>query len=166
MKISCRNLTTSIISSAFSNDRLVTSINSELMWPLIMTSSNENISALLALCEGNSPVTGEFPSQRPVTQSFDVFFDLCWEKDRDAGDLRRHRAHYDVTVMSYKVPWLIAGGCSFSQYIDLFDASAEIIRNNMEFRNNKPYHHLMAGMQPWCQHFSVPHDDVMAWELF
>ena len=33
-------------------------------------------SALLAFCAGNSPVTGEFPSQRPVTRSFDVFFDL------------------------------------------------------------------------------------------
>ena len=33
-------------------------------------------SALLVLCTGNSPVTGEFPSQRPVTRSFDVFFDL------------------------------------------------------------------------------------------
>ena len=32
----------------------------------------ETFSALLALCAGNSPVTGEFPSQRPVTQSFDV----------------------------------------------------------------------------------------------
>ena len=37
----------------------------------------ETISALLVLCEGNSPVTGEFPSQRPVMQSFDIFFDLC-----------------------------------------------------------------------------------------
>ena len=36
----------------------------------------ETFSALLALCAGNSPVTGEFPSQRPVTRSFDVFFDL------------------------------------------------------------------------------------------
>ena len=36
----------------------------------------ETFSAFLALCEGNSPVTGEFPSQRPVTRSFDVFFDL------------------------------------------------------------------------------------------
>ena len=35
----------------------------------------ETFSALLAHCEGNSPVTGEFPSQRPVTRSFDVFFD-------------------------------------------------------------------------------------------
>ena len=36
----------------------------------------ETFSALLAICAGNSPVTGEFPAQRPVTLSFDVFFDL------------------------------------------------------------------------------------------
>ena len=35
----------------------------------------ETFSALLALC-ANSPVTGELPAQRPVTRSFDVFFDL------------------------------------------------------------------------------------------
>ena len=34
---------------------------------------NETFSALLVLC--NSPVTGEFPSQRPVTRSCDIFFD-------------------------------------------------------------------------------------------
>ena len=33
----------------------------------------EAFSALLAICAGNSPVTGEFPAQRPVTWSFDVF---------------------------------------------------------------------------------------------
>ena len=36
--------------------------------------------ALLVLCAGNSPVTSEFPSQRPVTRSFDVFFDLLLNK--------------------------------------------------------------------------------------
>ena len=36
----------------------------------------ETYSALLAICAGNSPVTGEFPAQRPETRSFDVFFDL------------------------------------------------------------------------------------------
>ena len=36
----------------------------------------ETFSALLALCARNSPVPGEFPTQRPVTRSFDVFFDL------------------------------------------------------------------------------------------
>ena len=35
----------------------------------------ETVSALLALCVGNSPVPGEFPAQRPVTRSFDAFFD-------------------------------------------------------------------------------------------
>ena len=37
-------------------------------------------SALLAFCVGNSPVTGEFPSERPMTRSFDVFFDLHLNK--------------------------------------------------------------------------------------
>ena len=41
---------------------------------------NETFSAFLALCMGNSPVTGEFPSQRPVTRGFDVFFDLHLNK--------------------------------------------------------------------------------------
>ena len=36
----------------------------------------ETFSALLALCAGKSPVTGEFPSQRPATRSFDIFLDL------------------------------------------------------------------------------------------
>ena len=36
----------------------------------------ETYPALLAICAGDSPVSGEFPSQRPVTRSFDVFFDL------------------------------------------------------------------------------------------
>ena len=40
----------------------------------------ETFSALQALCVGNSPVTGEFLSQRPVTLSFDVFFHLCLDK--------------------------------------------------------------------------------------
>ena len=55
----------------------------------------ETFSALLAICE--------FPAQRPVTRSFDVFFDLRLNKRlskyREAGDLRRYRAHYGVIVM-------------------------------------------------------------------
>ena len=62
----------------------------------------ETFSALLVICAGNSPVAGEFPTQRPVTQCFDVFFDLRLNEQTngEAGDLRRHRAHYDVTVMN------------------------------------------------------------------
>ena len=40
----------------------------------------EPFSALLAICAGNSPVPGEFLAQRPVTRSFDVFFDLRLNK--------------------------------------------------------------------------------------
>ena len=41
----------------------------------------KTFSAILAICAGNSPVTG-------------------WVNNREAGDLRRHRAHYDVIVMN------------------------------------------------------------------
>ena len=36
----------------------------------------EIFSVLLAIFAGNSAVTGQFPVQRPVTQSSDVFFDM------------------------------------------------------------------------------------------
>ena len=46
----------------------------------MMTSSNEAFSALLAFCKRNQPITGAFLSQRPVTRSFDVFFDVRLNK--------------------------------------------------------------------------------------
>ena len=63
----------------------------------------ETFSALLTLCAGNSPVSGEFPAQRPVTRSL-IFSLICvwingWVNNREAGDLRRYRAHYDVSVI-------------------------------------------------------------------
>ena len=65
----------------------------------------ETFSALLAICAGNSLVTGEFPTQRPVTRGFVVFF-ICgwingWVNSGEAGNMRRHRAHYDVIAMIY-----------------------------------------------------------------
>ena len=69
----------------------------------MMTSSNGNIFRVTGpLCrEFTGP--GEFPTQRPVTRDIDVFFDLRlingWVYNREAGDLRRHRGHYDVSVM-------------------------------------------------------------------
>ena len=65
----------------------------------------ETFSALQAFCAGNSPVTGEFPAQRPVTRSFDFSLMCAWingsVNNREAGDLRRHRAHYDVIAMLF-----------------------------------------------------------------
>ena len=63
----------------------------------------EAFSALLPICAGNSPVPGEFPARKPVTRSFDVFFDLRLNKLLSKQSwgwwLRRYSAHYDITVM-------------------------------------------------------------------
>ena len=73
----------------------------------------ETFSALLALCEGNPPVTSGLPSQRLMARSFDVFYDLCWTNgganNRSAGDLRRHRTRYGVTVMVVTCPVMQLG---------------------------------------------------------
>ena len=73
----------------------------------------ETFSALLALCAGNSPVTGEFPTQRPVTRSFGVFFDLglnkrlsqqswSWWFETPSRSLWRHSI-----VFGYKYLWSV-----------------------------------------------------------
>ena len=72
----------------------------------------ETFTALLAICAGNSPVTGEFLAQRPSTRSFDVFFDMrlnkrlskqsgCWWFETPSRSLwrqcnaQRRLHHYD-----------------------------------------------------------------------
>ena len=80
----------------------------------------ETFSASLAICAGNSPVPGEFPAQRPVTRSFDVFFDLRLNKQlskhsRDwwfetlSRPLWRHRDVVKGSTCHYKV-WTAFGG--------------------------------------------------------
>ena len=71
----------------------------------------ESSSVLMALCAGNPHVTGEFPSQRPMTRSFDVFFDLRLDNNRDSGDLGHHRAHYKVAVMHFSKNHMTSTGC-------------------------------------------------------
>ena len=60
----------------------------------MMTSSNENIFRVTGpLCDKFTD-PGEIPAQRPVTRSFDIFFDLRMNKRLiEAVDLRRHRGH-------------------------------------------------------------------------
>ena len=84
----------------------------------------ETFSALLAICAGNSPVTGEFPAQRPVTRSFDVVFDLRlnkrlskqswgWWTETPSRPLWRHsnenvlqhRHHANQNVMFHFLCW-------------------------------------------------------------
>ena len=66
----------------------------------------ETFSALLALCEGNSPVTGEFSSQRPVTRSFDVSISrrhiehIIYEKSVPIKCLNFHSVSFAPVSMS------------------------------------------------------------------
>ena len=64
----------------------------------------EAFSALLALCAGNSPVSMNSPHKGQWRGAL-MFSLICawiynWVNNREAGDLRRHRGHYDVIVMS------------------------------------------------------------------
>ena len=53
---------------------------------------------------GNSPVHSEFPAHKGQWRGALMFSFICvwingWVNNREAGDLRRYLAHYDVTVM-------------------------------------------------------------------
>ena len=69
----------------------------------MITVSNGNIFRETCHLCGEFTGPGEFPAQRQVTQSFGVLFDLRqkndWVNNGAAGDLRRHRTHYDVVAM-------------------------------------------------------------------
>ena len=62
----------------------------------------ETFFALLAHCEGNPPVTGGFPHKGQWRRALMLSLICAWTNgranNRDACDLRRHRANYDVTV--------------------------------------------------------------------
>ena len=93
----------------------------------------EIFSALLAFCAGNSPITGEFSTQRPVMRSVDVCFDVRLNqqisKQWSGRDLRRHRTHYDAIVMP---PSFIVWG------VDVDDMGLCIRRTNHPY----PHPHL------------------------
>ena len=63
----------------------------------------ETFSALLAICAGNSPVPGNSPHKVQWRGAL-MFSLICawisgWVNNREAGDLRRNHAHYDIIVM-------------------------------------------------------------------
>ena len=65
----------------------------------------ETFSALLVICAGNSPIIGELPAQSQWRGALMISL-ICawingWVNNGEVGDLRRHRAHYDVTVMTF-----------------------------------------------------------------
>ena len=111
----------------------------------------ETFSALLALCAGNSPVTAEFPSQWPMTRSFDVFF-ICawingWVNNRVAGDLRRRRAHYDVTVMKmiwFRCVFMLEQIALHASIFDCWNMKMHILKPSLDFCVNAYIYRLLV----------------------
>ena len=91
----------------------------------------ETFSALLAICAGNSHRSPVNSSHKGQWRGALMFSLICawingWVKNRKAGDLRRHRAHYDVSVMKM---WLHSGS-SMARYHQFDD----IVRWTKEYR--------------------------------
>ena len=70
---------------------------------IMMTSSNENVFRVTGHLCGEFTGPGEFPHKGQWRRAL-MFSLICvwindWVNNREAGDLRRYRVHYDVTVM-------------------------------------------------------------------
>ena len=79
----------------------------------------ETFSALLALCEGNPTVTGGFLSERPVTRSFGVFFDLLLNKRLDKQSIRRWFETLSRSLWRHCNARIQAEALIFQKWIDL-----------------------------------------------
>ena len=121
----------------------------------------EIFSALLAFCVGTSPVPGEFPVQRPVTRSFDVFFDLHpnkrlskqswgWWSETPSSSLWRHRnffCHYHCFIL-----YIMTRHITFDVFIELINsAHLNTGQNNWIFY----YFHMMIN-HVICFHGCAP----------
>ena len=88
------------------------------LWSVIRSSESdpswwrhqmETFSALLAICAGNSPVPVISPHIGQWRGA--LLFSLIsawisgWVNNREAGDLRRNHAHYDVILMMFCAPY-------------------------------------------------------------
>ena len=94
----------------------------------MVTSSNGNIFRVTGHLCGEFTGPGEFPTQSPVTRSFDVFFDLRLNKRL------RYRAHYDVIVMIYHSLGIMCEQDDFD-YTVLFSAQQHIKPPEATFTN-------------------------------
>ena len=84
----------------------------------------ETFSALLAICAENSPVTGKFSAQRPVTRSFDVLFDLRlnnrlskqswgWWFETQSRPLWRHCSVLNSISLMIRYSWWLVSSPDF-----------------------------------------------------
>ena len=141
----------------------------------------ETFSALLALCAGNSAITGEFPTQRPVTRSFDVFFDLRvnkrsnkqswgWWFETPASSLWRHCSAMCIFYGQIRTEnrGLTSLAAPKAVIMTTFDASNEKVAIVTTLRDRQPDHLFLSGEPDYfgrnkilsgydLSHYQVPH---------
>ena len=115
----------------------------------------ETFSALLTICAGNSPVPGEFPTQRPVTRSFDVYFDLRpnkrlskqswgWWFEMPSRPLWRHR--------NVLMPFLAVTGKLWGVFRELYEEKwpryidSALYRASNGASDSSTWHHHLLGI--------------------
>ena len=130
-----------------------------------MTSSNGNIFRVTGpLCrEFTGP--GEFPTQKGQWRGALMFSLICvwingWVNNREAGDLRRHRGHYDVIVM--KQLHLNTTLEDFISYHRCCDALIDACVSNVKFpiRTNLCFDQYVP-MHMWCDLMHVEHIKII-----
>ena len=123
----------------------------------MMTSSNGNVFRVTGFCEGNPPVTGGFPSQRPVKRSFDVFFDPRLNK-RISKQSRRRRfetSSYSLWChcngITYLGPWQSCGctDASESTLKNMDNWSHWAIRIHTLMPEKIPHPHMQRTLQKY-----------------
>ena len=102
----------------------------------------EAFSTLLAFCAGNSPVTDEFPAQRPATRSFDVFFDLRlnkqswgWWFETPSRTLWRH-CNESRDIVSVINPKALQRVFNFATMNNRWSTTKHILRTRAFFAKN------------------------------
>ena len=121
----------------------------------------ETFSALLAICAGNSPVPVNSPHKGQWRGAL-MFSLICvwingWVNNCEAGDLRRYRTHYDVTVICYRRIYLTitvaaavpATNCVRPSTINSHSADREI-RNVSQISGHLLFHILFSLKAHFC----------------
>ena len=133
----------SVVKTLETNDRFITAtlcISYKYPFSAWWHHQMKTFSALLALREGNPPVTGGFPSQRPVTRLFDVFFDLRLNKRLS----KQYRCQWFGTpfLLSWRHwnMWLtIYAGINISYSYDLIVGEFSIWLMSLYWQGIKPF---------------------------
>ena len=101
-----------------------------------------------------------FVTQRPMTQSFDVSLN-GWVNNREAGDLRRCRAHYDVFVMDKPLP---LKNCALNGFVYMFQCCFIVIGQSRDGFNEDEASVKNISHEAIDIIYMTFHDDVIKWK--